>query len=48
MSVPYAADDIIRVYRSDLKGIEITGTVTGNIPTNDQMTIWMIIINLII
>ena len=35
--VPYAADDIIRVYRSDLKGIEITGTVTGNIPTNDQM-----------
>ena len=35
--VSYAADDIIRVYRSDLKGIEITGTVTGNIPTNDQM-----------
>ena len=35
--VPYADDDIIRVYRSDLKGIEITGTVTGDIPTNDQM-----------
>ncbi|MEI3369069.1 MAG: immunoglobulin-like domain-containing protein [Clostridium sp.] len=35
--VSYADDDIIRVYRSDLKGIEITGTVTGNIPTNDQM-----------
>ena len=35
--VPYDDDDIIRVYRSDLKGIEITGTVTGNIPTNDQM-----------
>ena len=33
----YADDDIIRVYRSDLKGIEITGTVTGDIPTNDQM-----------
>ena len=35
--VQYADDDIIRVYRSDLKGIEITGTVTGDIPTNDQM-----------
>ena len=35
--VPYADDDIIRVYRSDLKGIEITGDVTGDIPTNDQM-----------
>ena len=35
--VSYADDDIIRVYRSDLKGIEITGDVTGNIPTNDQM-----------
>ena len=33
----YVAGDIIRVYRSDLKGIEITGTVTGDIPTNDQM-----------
>ena len=33
----YADDDIIRVYRSDLKGIEITGDVTGDIPTNDQM-----------
>ena len=33
----YDTGDIIRVYRSDLKGIEITGTVTGNIPTNDQM-----------
>ena len=35
--VPYADDDIIRVYRSDLKGIEITGDITGDIPTNDQM-----------
>ena len=35
--VSYADDDIIRVYRSDLKGIEITGNVTGDIPTNDQM-----------
>ena len=35
--VQYADDDIIRVYRSDLKGIEITGDVTGDIPTNDQM-----------
>ena len=35
--VRYDTDDIIRVYRSDLKGIEITGTVTGDIPTNDQM-----------
>ena len=33
----YVAGDIIRVYRSDLKGIEITGDVTGDIPTNDQM-----------
>ena len=33
----YATGDIIRVYRSDLKGIEITGDVTGDIPTNDQM-----------
>ena len=33
----YADDDIIRVYRSDLKGIEITGDVTGDIPTNEQM-----------
>ncbi len=36
--VPYADDDIIRVYRSDLKGIEITGTVTGNIPTIEDMS----------
>ena len=35
--VQYADDDIIRVYRSDLKGIEVTGDVTGDIPTNDQM-----------
>ena len=35
--VSYADNDIIRVYRSDLKGIEITGDVTGDIPTNDQM-----------
>ena len=35
--VRYDTGDIIRVYRSDLKGIEITGDVTGNIPTNDQM-----------
>ena len=35
--VRYDTDDIIRVYRSDLKGIEITGNVTGDIPTNDQM-----------
>ena len=36
--VSYADDDIIRVYRSDLKGIEITGTVTGNIPSIEDMT----------
>ena len=36
--VSYAADDIIRVYRSDLKGIEITGTVTGNIPSIEDMS----------
>ena len=36
--VPYADDDIIRVYRSDLKGIEITGTVTGNIPSVEDMS----------
>ena len=36
--VPYADDDIIRVYRSDLKGIEITGTVTGNIPSIEDMS----------
>ena len=35
--VSYADNDIIRVYRSDLKGIEITGDVTGDIPTNAQM-----------
>ena len=35
--VRYDTGDVIRVYRSDLKGIEITGTVTGDIPTNDQM-----------
>ena len=35
--VSYADDDIIRVYRSDLKGIEVTGDLTGDIPTNDQM-----------
>ena len=36
--VSYADDDIIRVYRSDLKGIEITGTVTGNIPSVEDMS----------
>ena len=36
--VPYADNDIIRVYRSDLKGIEITGTVTGNIPSIEDMS----------
>ena len=36
--VQYADDDIIRVYRSDLKGIEITGTVTGNIPSIEDMS----------
>ena len=36
--VSYADDDIIRVYRSDLKGIEITGTVTGNIPSIEDMS----------
>ena len=36
--VQYDAGDIIRVYRSDLKGIEITGTVTGNIPTIEDMS----------
>ena len=35
----YDTDDIIRVYRSDLKGIEITGTVTGNIPSIEDMSI---------
>ena len=34
----YATGDIIRVYRSDLKGIEITGTVTGNIPSIEDMS----------
>ena len=36
--ISYADDDIIRVYRSDLKGIEITGTVTGNIPSIEDMS----------
>lgn len=36
--VQYATGDIIRVYRSDLKGVEITGTVTGNIPTIEDMS----------
>ena len=36
--VQYADNDIIRVYRSDLKGIEITGTVTGNIPSVEDMS----------
>ena len=36
--VQYDAGDIIRVYRSDLKGIEITGTVTGNIPSIEDMS----------
>ena len=36
--IQYDTDDIIRVYRSDLKGIEITGTVTGNIPSIEDMS----------
>ena len=36
--VQYDAGDIIRVYRSDLKGLEITGTVTGNIPSIEDMS----------
>ena len=36
--IDYADGDSIRVYRSDLKGIKITGTVTGHIPrTEDNM-----------
>ena len=36
--IDYADGDSIRVYRSDLKGIKITGTVTGHIPrTEDTM-----------
>ena len=34
----YDTGDIIRVYRSDLKGIEITGTVTGDIPSIEDMS----------
>ena len=37
-NIDYADGDSIRVYRSDLKGIKITGTVTGHIPrTEDNM-----------
>ena len=36
--VPYDTGDIIRVYRRDLKGIEITGTVTGDIPSIEDMS----------
>ena len=37
-NVEYANDDIIRIYRSTLSGIEITGDVTGDIPrVNDVM-----------
>ena len=36
--VLYDTGDVIRVYRSDLKGIEITGTVTGNIPSIEDMS----------
>lgn len=36
-NVTYADDDIIRVYRSDLKGIKITGDINGHIPTVEQM-----------
>ena len=37
-NVEYADDDIIRIYRSTLSGIEITGDVTGDIPReNDDM-----------
>ena len=36
--IDYVDGDSIRVYRSDLKGIKITGTVTGHIPrTEDNM-----------
>ena len=36
--IDYADGDSVRVYRSDLKGIKITGTVTGHIPrTEDNM-----------
>ena len=36
--INYADGDSIRVYRSDLKGIKIIGTVTGHIPrTEDNM-----------
>ncbi|WP_368075196.1 hypothetical protein, partial [uncultured Clostridium sp.] len=36
--IDYADGDSIRVYRRDLKGIKITGTVTGHIPrTEDNM-----------
>ena len=36
--INYADGDSIRVYRSDLKGIKITGAVTGHIPrTEDNM-----------
>ena len=37
-NIGYADDDIIRIYRSTLSGIEITGDVTGDIPReNDDM-----------
>ena len=37
-NIEYADDDIIRIYRSTLSGIEITGDVTGDIPReNDDM-----------
>ena len=37
-NIEYADDDIIRIYRSTLSGIEITGDITGDIPReNDDM-----------
>lgn len=35
--VSYAYGDIIRIERSDLDGISIVGTVTGHIPTKEDM-----------
>ena len=36
--VSYSEGDIIRVYRSNLDAISISGDVTGHIPSNDDMT----------
>ena len=35
-NLTYEEGDIIRVYRSDLKGIKITGTITGDIPREEH------------